>query len=205
MKTMDIILWLLLFVSVAIAYAAWMLDRAKTEGFIDQSGRLQGISLASLSTQALDAAPTTSEVKTHYRKLLIFGDDDIRKQGTSALRIMADLRDRLFDRPNFRDSLVVDDFLGNWPSWLTPLSTDIKETTPTRDEVVMAESKILAYLQKNFPQADSVDEDTGSTVRNLYQDFGQRFVFDSGEPVTLKADFMSTPLLKNWRNPLSVN
>ena len=205
MKTMDIILWLLLIVSVAIAYTAWMLDRPKTEGFIDQSGSIQGISLSSLSTQALDAAPTTSEVKTHYRKLLIFGDDDIRKQGTSALRIMADLRDRLFDRPNFRDSLTVDDFLADWPTWLTPLSTSIKEPIPTRDEVVMAESKILAYLQKNFPQVDSVDEDTGSTVRNLYQDFGRRFVFDQGEAVTLKADFMNQPLLKNWRNPLSVN
>jgi len=205
MKTVDIILWGLLIASVAIAYAAWMLDRPKMEGFIDKSGSLQGISLSSLSTQALDAAPTTSEVKGHYRKLLIFSDDDIRKQGTSALRLLADLRDRLFDRPNFRDSLTIDDFLAGWPSWLTPLSTSIKEPIPTRDEAVMAESKILAYLQRNFPQVDSVDEDTGSTVRNLYQDFGQRFVFDPNEPVTLKTDFMNQPLLKNWRNPLSVN
>ena len=203
MNTMDIILWSLLVISVAIAYTAWMVDRPKIEGFIDKSGSLSGVSLSSLSAQALDAAPTTSEVKGHYRKLLIFSDDDIRKQGTSALRLLADLRDRLFDRPNFRDSLVVDDFLAGWPSWLTPLNKDIKEPIPTRDEAVMAESKILAYLQKNFPQADSVDEDTGSTVRNLYTDFGKRFVFDQGEPVALKADFMKQPLLKGWKNPLS--
>lgn len=200
---MDIILWLLLVTSVAIAYTAWMFDRPKAEGFIDRSGGFSGISLSSLSTQALDAAPTTSEVKNHYRKLLIFLDDNIRNHQGTALPLVNDTGVRLFDRAGVRDNLTIDDFLANWPTWLTPLSTTIKEPVPTTDEAVMGQSKILAYLQKNFPQVDSVDEDTGSTVRNLYTDFGQRFIFEQGEPVTLRPDFLVTPLLKNWRNPLS--
>jgi len=204
MKSDDIILWILLITATILACIAWIFDRPKTEGFIDRSGSLSGISLSSLSAQALDAAPTTSEAKNHYRKLLIFWDDNIRNHQGTALPLINDTGVRLFDRAGVRDSLTIDDFLANWPTWLTPLSTTIKEPIPTTDEAVMSQSKILAYLQKNFPQVDSVDEDTGSTVRNVYTDFGRRFIFEQGEPVTLRPDFLVTPLLKNWRNPLSI-
>jgi hypothetical protein len=61
---------------------------------------------------------------------------------------------------------------------------------------------MLAYLQKNFPQEDMVDDQTRSTIRNLVEDFGYRFVFKKGEEeVQLKPDFMAQPLVKGWTNP----
>jgi hypothetical protein len=132
----------------------------------------------------------------------VFANDDIRKQGVQGLRILADFRDRLFDQRDFRDNLIVDDFLGDWPSWLPPLDTTIKEPVPDSTAAVTAESQMLAYLQKNYPQENMVDEQTGSTIRNLVEDFGYRFVFKKGEEtVQLKSDFLRQPLLKGWTNP----
>ncbi len=65
----------------------------------------------------------------------------------------------------------------------------------------MAETRILAYLQKNFPQESEVSEDTGSTLRNLVDDIGRRFVFEDGQSVTLRDDFLRVPLLRGWTNP----
>jgi hypothetical protein len=161
-----------------------------------------GINLAQLSTQALDSAPTTSEVKIHYKNLLVFANDDIRKQGVKGLRILADFRDRVYGKRNFRDDLKVEDFLANWPAWLPPLDPTITEPVPDSSAAVMAESSMLAYLQKNFPQESMVDEQTGSTIRNLVEDFGYRFVFKKGyETVELAPDFLRQPLLKDWKNP----
>lgn len=174
-----------------------------TEGFQSSNG-LGGMSMADLSTQALDAPPTTSELKDYYQSLLVFADADIRQQGTAGLRILADFRDRVFGKRNFRSGLTVDDFLGNYPSWLPPLDTTIKEPVPAVADAVMAEARMLAYLQTNYPQEATVDEQTGSTVRNLIQDFGTRFVFEPGETVQLPPDFLTVPLLQNWRNPVAV-
>jgi hypothetical protein len=171
------------------------------EGFITVGGALPGPSLMDMSTQALDAAPTTSEAKTFYKQLLLFADSDIRQQGTAGLRILADFRDRVYGPRDFKASLTVDDFLANWPAWLPPLDPTIKEPTPTKDDAVMAEARLLAYLQKNFPQEDMVDEQTGSTIRNLVEDFGKRFVFEANETVALRPDFLSQPILKGWVNP----
>jgi hypothetical protein len=163
-------------------------------------GGFSGIDMTGLSNQALDAAPTTSEVKQHYKNLLVFADADIRQSGTKALRILADFRDRCFANRNFRDDLTVDDVLANWPDWLPPMDPTMKEPVPSVTDAVTAEQKMLAYLQKYFPQEDTVDEQTGSTIRNLIQDFGLRFVFDE-PPVQLRPDFLSQPLLANWKNP----
>lgn len=154
-----------------------------------------------LSTQALDAAPTTSEVKQHYSNLLLFANHDIHQSGTKALRILADFRDRVYGPRNFRSDLTTEDFLADWPTWLPPLDPTLSEQpVPSVDDAVSAEAKMLAYLQQYFPQEDSVDEQTGSTIRNLIQDFGMRFVFEE-PPVVLRPDFLKQPLLQNWRNP----
>jgi hypothetical protein len=163
-------------------------------------GGFGGLNINTMTNQALDAAPTTSEVKQHYTNLLLFADSDIRQSGTKALRILADFRDRCFAQPNFRANLTVDDVLANWPNWLPPLDPTMNTPPPSVEDAVTAELKMLAYLQKNFPQEDLVDEQTGSTIRNLVQDFGLRFVFES-PPVQLRPDFLSQPLLTNWRNP----
>lgn len=200
----DRLLWVILITCIVVAVAAWRMEhpRHRAEGFITMGGSVAGLSLMDMTTQALDSAPTTSEVKDHYKKLLIFADADIRKQGVKGLRILADFRDRLYGPRNFRDDLTVDDFLGNWPSWLAPLDPTIKEPIPETAEAVTAEARMLAYLQKNYPQEDQVDEQTGSTIRNMIEDFGYRFVFKQGEEtVQLRPDFLVQPLLKNWTNP----
>jgi len=172
------------------------------EHFHSSIGGFNGISMASLSTQALDSAPTTSEVKNHYKALLIYANDDIRKQGTCGLRILADFRDRVYGKRDFRDNLIADDFLANWPKWLPPMDPTIEEPIPDSTVAVTAESQMLAYLQKNFPQESEVDEQTGSTLRNLIEDFAYRFVFKKGkETMQVGPDFLRYPLLKGWRNP----
>lgn len=167
---------------------------------------IAGMDLQSMSNQALDAAPSTSEVKTHYKTLLLFADADIRGQGTKALRILADLRDRLYGPRNFRSDLMYEDVLADYPDWLPPLDPTVKEPVPAVSEAVNAEARILAYLQRYYPMEPNVDEQTGSVIRGIIEDFGYRFVFDrtAGEIVTLRPDFLRQPLLKNWVNPTTV-
>jgi hypothetical protein len=198
MKYATGILWALLLVSI-VAIASIVPTKPITESF---DSPVAGISLMDMSNAALDATPSTSEVKLHYKNLLLFANADIQKQGTQGLRILADLRDRLFGPTNFRDNLIVPDFIGNWPDWMPPLDPDIEEPIPSITDAVTAEVRILAYLQSNFPQEPNVDEQTGSTIRNLIEDIGYRFVFKQGvEAVALRPDFLSEPLLKDWRNP----
>jgi len=162
-----------------------------------------GVDLMKTSTRAMDSAPTTSEVKQHYKKLLLFVNDNVAKNGADGLRIMADLRDRLFGKRNFKSSLYVNrTLIDKWPTWLPPLDTSIQEPIPSADEAVEAELRILAYLQKNFPQESEVNEETGSTLRNLTEDFGRRFVFEEGVPVKFREDFLREPLIKGWVSPL---
>jgi hypothetical protein len=180
----------------------WSGSRAAAhEGFADLPGPA-GISLQQISTQALDSAPTTSEAKQHYKTLLVFAAADIQKQGTAGLRLLADFRDRLFGPRDFREDLKAEDFLANWPDWMPPLDTTIQEPVPPSSDAVNAEARLLAYLQKNFPIEDQVDAQTGSVIRGLIEDFGRRFVFEPGEPVTLRPDFLKVPLLRGWTNPI---
>lgn len=176
-----------------------------SEGFVSLgAGTAPGPSLMDMSTAALDAAPSTSEAKKYYKQLLLFADQDIKKQGTAGLRLLADFRDRVYGPRNFRANLTVDDFLGSWPDWLPALDTTIDEPPVTPDDAVMSEVRVLAYLQKNYPQEDMVDEQTGSLIRGIVEDFGYRFVFIKGqETVALADDFLRQPLLKNWTNPIA--
>lgn len=171
------------------------------EMFADMPGPA-GISLQQISTQALDAAPTTSEAKQHYKTLLVFAAADVQKQGTDGLRLLGDFRDRLFGDRDFRADLRAEDFLANWPAWMVPLDTTIQEPVPPAADAVNAEARLLAYLQKNFPIEDKVDAQTGSVIRGLIQDFGERFVFAPGEEVQLRDDFLKVPLLRGWVNPI---
>ena len=157
--------------------------------------------LTSVSTQALDSAPSTTELKMHYRALLLFADADIRSTGTKALRILADFRDRVYGPHDFRPDLKVEDILGNWPTWMTPLDSSVKETPPAAMDAVTAERRMLAYLQRNFPEEPNLKEQP-SIVRSLIEDFGRRFIFNPDVPVTLRDDFMKEKLLKDWVNPI---
>lgn len=184
-----------------------LLSSPSKESFVGWGGSLSGVSLQTMSSAALDKAPSTSEVKDAYKLLLLYAGASIKAGGdeaVKALRILADLRDRLFDERDFRDTLTTDDFLGDWPPWLPPLDTTIAEPTYTCADAAVAESQVLAYLQRYFPQEDSVDEQTGSTIRNLIEDIGTRFVFEPGDPVNLSETFLRTPLLRGWVSPCSV-
>ena len=204
MTTADKVLWALLTGALVLLLINVAWTQSTREPFITRVGSLASTDIMSMSNQALDSAPSTSEAKNYYKTLLVYADADIREQGTKALRILADFRDRLFDRPNFRKDLTVDDFLANYPDWLPQLDTTIQEPKPKDEEAVMAEVRLLAYLQKYYPQEEYLDEQTGSLIRNLVEDFGYRFVFDRGsETVELKRDFLKVPLLRGWTNPIA--
>lgn len=161
--------------------------------------------MSEITTQALDAPPSTSELKNHYKALLIYVNDDIRNNGHKGFRILADFRNRVYGRCDFRDNLKTDDVLASWPAWLPPLDTSITEPVPPVDDAVTAETKMLAYLARNFPkEPTSGSDENESTVRNLIEDFGYRFVFKKGvETHSLAPDFAPTKLLKDWVNPVA--
>jgi hypothetical protein len=213
-------MWLYIIFVVSLA-ALLLSTRRVRESFLDHSGKVN-IDMTKVTNMALDAAPTTSEVKGHYKKLLIFAAKDIAmtaQQPLQGLRILADFRDRVFGRRDFREDLTVKDFTDPWPEWLPPLDTTQSEPIPTADEAANAELKILAYLQRNFPQdlAEKVDDQTHSTIWNILHDFGDRFVFNQprkeGEPLIIGAarkegetfelgpNFLTVPLTKGWSNP----
>jgi hypothetical protein len=156
-----------------------------------------------MSTQALDSAPSTSEAKQHYKTLLIFANADIRRKGTDALRILADFRDRIYTKRNFRANLTYEDVLADYPAWMPPLDPTIAEPVPLVEDAINAEARLLAYLQKNFPQEELRDDQTQSVVKGLLDDFAYRFVFERGlEEKQLRGDLLATPLLKDWKNPV---
>ena len=189
-----VLLWIL-FVGSCIILFMTLRSPKSVESFVDLSAAMKAV-----STQAVDSAPSTTEVKMHYRALLLFADTDIRAQGTKALRVLADFRDRVYGPRDFRTDFKVEDILGDWPDWMTPLDSTVKETPPSASDAVQAERRMLAYLQKNFPEEPNLQK-APSIVRSLIEDFGRRFVFDA-DPVTLRPDFMSQPLLKDWVNPI---
>ena len=174
------------------------------------------MSLTEMSTQALDSAPTVSEAKIHYKTLLLFAGDDIKKQGTAGLRILADFRDRVYTQPgvtydmrlpngryptmNFRKDLTVDDFLNNWPTWMPALDPTIREAIPTVTDAVHAESKLLAFIQRYYPSGGDVQ--TQQVLNGLIQDFANRFIYDQGVQYQLVPDITSRSLLENWVNPV---
>lgn len=215
MGALDIILWAAVIIVALVCGAIMLVSNNQrrrilaagpslTEPFVDPLGSIAGVSLQQVTTRALDAAPSVSEAKDFYKTLLVFADADIRRQGTDGLRILADLRGRLFDRPDFRDNLTYEDFLANWPAWLPPLDPTQQQPVPAVEEAVTAEARILAFLQRNYPAVTSgvADDQTNDVVLALVRDFGFRFVFKEGEEdVQLKRDFMAKPLLQNWANP----
>ncbi len=201
---LDTALWILVGVVFVICAGLIVAARETCKEPFAPLGSIAGVSLEQVTSRALDAAPTSSEVKDFYKTLLVFADADIRRQGTDGLRILGDLRDRLFDRPDFRDNLTYDDFLADWPEWLAPIDPTQQEPVPAVEEAVTAESRILAFLQRNYPAVTNgvADDQTHDVVLALVRDFGFRFVFKKGEEeVQLKADFMRKPLLNNWANP----
>ena len=192
-----VLLWILFIGCCFLLIMTLRKDPKSVESFVGSS---LTAAMNAVSTQALDAAPSTTEVKMHYRALLLFADADIRAQGTKALRILADFRDRVYGPHDFRTDFKVEDVLAEWPDWMTPLDSTVKEPAPSATDAVQAERRMLAYLQKNFPEEPNLQQ-APSIVRSLIEDFGRRFVFDA-DPVTLRTDFMSQPLLKDWVNPI---
>jgi hypothetical protein len=200
MKTPRWILLGILVAAVAAIVIHIILTRPRSEPFLDLPSL--GITPTELSTVALDAAPTTSEVKQHYKNVLLFADSDIRNQGIKGLRILADFRDRVYGPRDFRADLTEDDFLSNWPTWLPPLNPAVQEPVPDATTAAASESKLLAYLQKNWPVEPDVDAQTGSVVNGIVEDFGYRFVFQRGTEISqVRPDFLKQSPLKNWTNP----
>jgi hypothetical protein len=202
---MDITTWILwavlIIVVLNIVLFGWGKPAEIQEPFLD----VEAVNLSELTTQALDAAPSTDELKNHYKALLIYVNDDLRKTSYKSLRILADFRNRVYRRCEFRNNFKTDDVLANWPKWLPPIDTTIDEPVPSVDDAVTAETKMLSYLSKNFPQEAKLDSKsvTNSVVRNLIEDFGYRFVFKRGKEVArLAPDFTPQNLLKDWVNPV---
>jgi hypothetical protein len=76
----------------------------------------------------------------------------------------------------------------------------MKEPVPDSETAVASESKMLAFLEKNF----GTDSEGGRVSNLMLQDFGTRFVFEYNKSETglrLKPNFLSVPLLRGWRNP----
>lgn len=201
----DFVLWIILIIcvgAIAISYFGQGTSQGKIESFMD-------FDLQRVTSEALDRSPSTSEVKDDYKRLLIYADSAIRSGGdeaVKALKILADLRDRIFDVHDFRDNLIVTDFIDHWPAWIPPIDPTITEPTYTCADGSTSEQHILAYLQKNFPREETAREDktddNQSTVRNIIEDFGYRFVFKKGEEtVELSKNFLRKPLLRGWSSP----
>ena len=203
---MDITTWILWAVLIVVVLNIILFGLGKPathEPFMDAEE--VEVNLSELTTQALDTAPSTDELKNHYKSLLIYVNDDLRKTSYRSLRILADFRNRVYGRCEFRDNFKTDDVLANWPSWLPPMDITIDEPVPPVDDAVTAETKMLSYLSKNFPQEANLDSKsvTNSVVRNLIEDFGYRFVFKRGKEVMRMApDFTPQNLLKDWVNPV---
>ena len=173
----------------------------KKESFVDFP-----VDLSALSTEAIDAAPSTDELKNHYKAFLIFIDDDIRKTAYKGLRLINDFGLRVYDRSYIRKDFKTSDVLADWPSWLPPMDTTIKEPVPSLEDATTAERKMLAYIARNFPQEEKLDSTsvTNSVVRNLITDFGYRFLFKKGkETAKVSNNFTPSKLLKGWVNPVT--
>jgi hypothetical protein len=210
MKNAGWLLWVLFGLAALISLRAIVIEK------FDSTGQIAGVSLSEMSTQALSAAPTASELKIHYKTLLLFSADDIKKQGTNGLRILADFRDRIYTQPgvtpdmrlpdgtypkmNFRKSLTVPDFLNNWPSWMPALDPTIREPIPTVSDAVHAESKMLAFIQQNYPGGGDVQ--TKQVLNGLIEDFAYRFVYDPDQTYQLVPDITTRSVLQNWVNPV---
>jgi hypothetical protein len=200
---------------LAAAALLLFLNWPKIESFINMNGKLDSGVLAAATTQAVDAAPSASEVKLHYKNMLIYADADIKQQGVRGLRLLADMRDRLFSEDlqladgtypdrNFRDDLTVTDYLGNWPTWLPPMDPTMKEPIPSSSDAVLAEQRILAFIQRFYSTAPSSPTDSNYILaQQIWQDFGRRFIFKSTETAKLRPDFMQKPLLRGWTNPIA--
>ena len=211
----DFVLWVILGVCVC-AIALSFFGQGTTsqgQGSSHQTESFADFDLQRITSEALDRSPSTSEVKDDYKRLLIYANSAIRSGGdeaVKALKILADLRDRLFDVHDFRDNLIVSDFIDNWPTWIPPIDPTITEPEYTCADGSTSEQHILAYLQKNFPREEVITKeekekgkDKGdqnqSTVRNIIEDFGYRFVFKKGEEtVELSKNFLRKPLLRGW-------
>jgi len=201
----DAILWGILIVGCLVLYVSWRFDQPKVkEGFdgtINQSGQAD---TTAFSAVALDAAPTTSEVKGHYKNVLLWTDDAMKKGNGKALRLVSDFSDRHFQKGTLREKLKTSDILDPWPKFLPPLDTSIDQDPPSGDIAADSERAILAYIRKNYPQEKDVDQETRSMVRNLIEDIAYRFVYEkSEETMRLKDDYMKEDLLKGWASPLS--
>ena len=198
----DAILWGILIVGCLILYVSWRFDRPTVkESFLNQSGQAD---TAAVSTVALDAAPTTSEVKGHYKNVLLWTEDALKKGNGKALKLISDFSDRHFKKRDLREKLKTSEVLEPWPKFLPPLDTSIDQDPPSVDVAANSERAILAYLQKNYPQEKDVDEETRSMVRNLIEDIAYRFVYKKGEEtMQLKDDYMKEELVKGWQSPIS--
>jgi len=185
MSTADIILWTFLIGAVVITCVAWAFDKRTIERFVD------GVDTSAMIMQARDSAPTTSEMKNHYKSFLLYVNDKLTNnngsESSKTLCIVRTLGTKLFGRNDVRSTFTYNDIMSPWPTWLPPIDPTIRAPVYTATDAQNSRNKILAYLKRYFGRAE--EDDTGTTVRNLYTDIGQRFFFEQGETVTFQDDF----------------
>jgi len=196
----DTVLWILLF---GTFFALLMMRNRSTEHFISQNDS----DLLKYSTAAINSAPTSSEVKTHYRNVLLYAADDIKSTSTTGcgMRILEDFRNRVYGKVPFKN-LVISDFTDNWPSWMAPLSTTITEPIPDPATAAASEAKLLAFVETNYPMEPTAESVATSLVTLLLRDFGDRFLFvrsKQSKGLGLRPDFLREPLTNQWANPCS--
>lgn len=201
----DTMLWILMTtVLLALISPSLMSTQSTTEPFVPTD--LDGW-LTKTSTEAINAAPSDSELKNHYRNVLVYAADDISKQSPTGngMRILADFRNRVYGVREFKP-LTAPDFLANWPTWLPPLDPTMKEPVPDVDTAVASEVKMLAYLDKNFPAEPAAGTQGDSLCRLMLKDFGERFIYTpdkSRNDLRLRPDFLRVPLTRGWINPVN--
>jgi hypothetical protein len=194
MKPTEIVLWSVLIIGLVVIYIGWRFDVKKKERFVDI---MSADAFAKFSSAANNSAPTTTEVQNYYKTLLIYVDDQIRnKSGSNAeqgSKRLHTLIDKLYAKKTFK-KFTIDDILEPWPKCLPPRDPGMPAPIPSDGDGLVATTKILAYLQANWPKNDSPNEDT---VGCLVEDIGRRFVYEQNEKILIDPSAGLTDLTSN--------
>jgi hypothetical protein len=194
MKPTDIVLWSVLIIGLVVIYIGWRFDVKKKEGFADI---MSAATFANVSTSATNSVPTTTEVQNYYKNLLLYVDDQIRNHSGSKADLgskrLHTLIDKLYAKKTFK-KFTIDDILEPWPKCLPQRDPGLPAPIPSDGDALVATTKILAYLQSNWPKNSSPNEDT---VGCLVEDIGYRFVYDPEEKIMIDPSAGRTDLTSN--------
>ena len=154
----------------------------------------------SSTINAIDAPPTSTEVKKYYKDLLIYVDSSIKSQTNHATILLTLIRSKIYKKGDLRRSLI--NILDKYPKWIPEYITAVPEIVPQNSDVVAAVLGILAYIQRYYPNEPDFLTGTTSTVQNIINDFATRFVYEPNQKMEYKPDFNPHTLTQKWSNPL---